>query len=169
MRYSALLAHVHRRLAQAWDVPADPAAGAAFGDSVKDWPAFPDSPAALQYLVDRASFAHSERRLGVEFTAIHTAEDIGSYKPDPRNFRYLIEELERAGHQKGEILHTAQSLFHDHGPANRCGLASAWIDRGRGTEGGGATMRPDPGVRYDFRFPDMAAMAAAHRAETAQR
>ena len=68
--------------------------------------------------IDRAGFAASNRKLGVSFDAVYTAEDIGSYKPDPRNFAYLLDRLS-ADHSiaQGDILHTAQSLFPDHGPA----------------------------------------------------
>ncbi len=94
------------------------------------------------------------------FDAVFTAEDIGSYKPDPRNFAYLTEQLTARGIAKGQILHTAQSLLHDHGPAQAAGLATAWIDRGR-SAGGGATAAPPPGVRWNFRFETLADMAAA--------
>jgi 2-haloacid dehalogenase len=173
--YSELLARVHRRLAEGWSVAANNADDAAFGGSVGDWPAFPDSAEALAYLkrfyklvilsnVDRASFARSNPRLGVAFDAVYTAQDIGSYKPDPRNFRYLLDRLAETGHQPGDILHVAQSLYHDHAPANQCGLASAWIDRRRGA-GGGATPPTDTSVLYDFRFESLAELAAAHAAE----
>jgi len=176
LRYAELLARVHRRLAAEWDVTPDPAADSAFGASVGDWPAFADSAQALGYLqrfyklvilsnVDRASFARSNARLGVAFAAIYTAEEIGSYKPDPDNFRYMLDRLGEAGHRPDEILHVAQSLFHDHVPANRCGLASAWIDRRQGSEGWGATPPPEEAVHYDFRFAGLAELVAAHRAE----
>lgn len=175
LRYPELLARVHRKLAAEWGIAPDPAAEQRFGASVPDWPAFPDSASALADLkqhyqlvilsnVDRQSFAGSNRRLGVEFDAIFTAEDVGSYKPDPANFRYLIEHLADRGIRKAEILHTAQSLFHDHAPAKRAGLASAWIDRRHDAEGFGATMPPPAEARYDFRFPSLAAMAEACRA-----
>jgi 2-haloacid dehalogenase len=175
--YSQLLARVHNRLAEQWNVPPDAAKAEAFGAAVGDWPAFPDSAEALAYLkhhfklvilsnVDRASFARSNKKLGVEFDAVYTAEDIGSYKPDPRNFTFMLDRLAALGHQPGDVLHVAQSLFHDHAPANRAGLASAWIDRRQGV-GGGATPQADSSVRYDFRFTSMAELAAAHRAELA--
>jgi len=174
--YAELIARVHRRLATEWGVAPDAASERAFGASVGDWPAFPDSAQALAYLerfyrlvilsnVDRASFARSNARLGVAFAAIYTAEEIGSYKPDPRNFRHMLDRLAEAGHPRHEILHVAQSLFHDHVPANRCGLNSAWIDRREGREGWGATPPPEAAVRYDFRFAGLAELVAAHRAE----
>jgi 2-haloacid dehalogenase len=174
--YSELLAMVHRRLAREWRVKTGDAEHRAFGQSVGDWPAFPDSAAALQYLkrhyklvilsnVDQASFARSNRRLGIEFDAIYTAQDIGSYKPNPRNFTYMLEKLAQQDIHKQGILHTAQSLFHDHAPANQVGLASAWIDRRHDQRGWGATMKPAGTPKYDFRFDSMAEMVQAHQAE----
>jgi 2-haloacid dehalogenase len=176
MIYSALLGRVHARLAAEWGVAADAAADAAFGASVPDWPEFPDSAAALAYLkrhyklvilsnVDRVSFAGSNKRLGVEFDAIYTAEDIGSYKPDPRNFEYMLAKLAALGTPREKILHTAQSLFHDHAPAKAFGLATCWIDRRHAASGWGATMPPPEGAAYDFRFTSLQAMADAHKAE----
>ena len=115
--------------------------------------------------MDRGGFAGSNRRLGVEFDAIYTAQDIGSYKPSQRNFDYMLERLAALGHEKGEILHTAQSLFHDHVPAKRAGLAIAWIDRRHGKDGWGATPRLERRASYDLRFTSLAEMAAAHAAE----
>ena len=77
----------------------------------------------------------------------------------------LFRSLAGMGIAKGEILHTAESLFHDHQPANECGLASCWIHRRHADQGFGATMRPSEMPRHDFRFTSMAEMAAAHRAE----
>lgn len=178
MRYSDLLAVIHGRLAKEWDIETTPEESAAFGASVGDWPAFPDSAAALAYLkrhyalvilsnVDRASFVKSNARLGVAFDFIFTAEDIGSYKPSPRNFEYLIEHLGEAGFARSDILHTAESLFHDHAPANAIGLASAWIHRRHGQEGFGATSQPEKMPHVDFRFTSLAEMAEAHRREAA--
>jgi 2-haloacid dehalogenase len=176
LRYSELLAKVHDRLSDEFGIARDPAAARAFGQSVGDWPAFPDSAEALRYLkqhfrlvilsnVDRDSFAGSNQRLGVDFDAIFTAEEIGSYKPDPRNFRYLLDRLAESGVAKDQLLHVAQSLFHDHVPANRFGIASAWIDRRAGRPGGGATVVPDPMPHFDFRFASLGELADAHRAE----
>ena len=113
--------------------------------------------------VDRTSFAGSNARLGVAFDAVYTAQDIGSYKPSPRNFEYMLAQLGELGHEKTDILHTAQSLFHDHAPAKAFGLASAWIDRRHDREGFGATMNPGEPPGYDFRFTSMAELAKAHQ------
>jgi 2-haloacid dehalogenase len=175
MTYPDLLAEVHGQLAVEWDVALHRAEDAAFGRSIADWPAFPDTVEGLRYLkqhfrlvilsnVDRTSFKATNQRLGVEFDAIYTAQDIGSYKPDQRNFKYLLDRLREQGVPKEKILHVAQSLFHDHTPARAIGLASAWIDRRQEAHGGGATPPVSPEVRYDFRFTSLADLAEAHRA-----
>jgi 2-haloalkanoic acid dehalogenase type II len=173
-RYSELLAVVYKRLAEEWGVAAAWDECRAYGRSIKDWPAFPDSAEALKYLkqhyklvilsnVDNESFAYSNRKLGVEFDAVFTAEDIGSYKPSPRNFEYMLDKLAQRGIQKSNILHTAESLFHDHAPANQFGLASCWIHRRHEHGGFGATMNPGKAPRTDFRFTSMAELAKAHQ------
>jgi 2-haloalkanoic acid dehalogenase type II len=174
--YPELLARVHAALAARFGISPDPQAARAFGASIADWPAFPDSAPALAYLkqhyrlvilsnVDRASFGQSQDRLKVAFDAVYTAQDIGSYKPDPRNFGYLLARLAEQGIAPREILHTAESLYHDHIPAKRFGLATCWIHRRVGQAGHGATRPPEVEVRPDFRFTTLGAMAAADRAE----
>jgi putative hydrolase of the HAD superfamily len=171
--YRDLLAIVYRRLAEEWNVSAPWSECIAYGRSVRDWPAFPDSVAALQYLkkhyklvilsnVDNESFSFSNQKLGVEFDAIYTAEDVGSYKPSLGNFHYMLQKLRTIGVSAGEVLHTAESLFHDHQPANQVGLASCWIYRRHDQEGFGATMTPSAMPRYDFRFTSLSELAKAH-------
>lgn len=175
MPYAALLAEVHGQLAVAWGVARDRPEDARFGGSIKDWPAFPDTVQALRYLkqhfrlvilsnVDRSSFVGTNEHLGVSFDATYTAQDIGSYKPDPRNFAYLLDQLAGRGVPAGKILHVAQSLFHDQVPANAAGLASAWIDRRHDAGGWGATAPLSGDVRYDFRFSSLGELAEAYRA-----
>jgi 2-haloalkanoic acid dehalogenase type II len=155
-----------------FDVPVSDADGTAFGASVGAWPAFADSPDALVRLkrrfkliilsnIDRASFARSNQRLGVEFDAILTAQDIGSYKPDPRNFEALLRTAGDLGVGHDGLLHVAQSLYHDHVPAKAAGLATVWIDRRAGSAGTGATPAPTVDVRPDWVFPTLAAFADA--------
>jgi 2-haloacid dehalogenase len=180
MVYMQLLSTVYKRLAKEWDVKVSDEEANIFGASVPDWPEFPDSPRALQYLkkhfklvtltnCDRLSYRGSNLRLRIEFDAIYTAQDIGSYKPSPRNFEYMLRRLqEDFGLKKEDILHTAQSLFHDHVPANQFGLASAWIDRRHADQGWGATLPPQGTPKYDFRFDSMIAMAKAHQQEVSR-
>ncbi len=174
--YPEILAVVYKRLAEEWGVAVTWDACLAYGASVADWPAFDDSAASLDYLkrhyklvvlsnVDNGSFARSNRKLAVDFDAVYTAGDIGSYKPDPRNFEYMIENLAQLGIARDEILHTAESMFHDHQPANRFGLANCWIFRRHDQQGFGATMPPGDMPTYDFVFNSMADLVAAHKRE----
>src|SRR5260221_1062946 len=99
--YPELLADTLRQLARRWSVTAEDSEAAAFGASIGNWPIFADSPASLQYLkryyklviisnVDRASFARSAEKLGVAFDRVVTAQDVGTYKPNLRNFEYAL-------------------------------------------------------------------------------
>jgi 2-haloalkanoic acid dehalogenase type II len=178
--YPELLSRVHHDFAGRFRIGTTPELDAAFGASLPHWPAFPDTADALRRLkmryrlvilsnVNRAGFAAANRKLGVAFDAIYTAEDVGSYKPDPRNFEHMLAHL-AADHAiaRHQILHTAQSLFHDHVPATSFGLARAWIDR-QGLSGGGAwgaTAEVPERPQVDFLFPTMAAMADAVAAES---
>jgi 2-haloacid dehalogenase len=139
---------------------------AAFGGSVEDWPAFPDSVAALARLHERFRlgvitncdddlFAASERRLGVSFDWVVTAQQAKRYKPNPRGFELMFE---RVGLPPSRILHIAQSLFHDHVPAKRLGLSTVWVDRRGARPGFGAT--PPAEATPDLVVPDMATLAA---------
>lgn len=174
MRYRDLLAIVYKRLAEEWELSVTNAECATYGLSVKKWPAFPDSVEALHYLkqyyklvvlsnIDNESFSDSNERLKVEFDAIYTAEDVGAYKPSDRNFDYMLDKMTSLGIEKRDILHTAESMFHDHRPANRHGLASCWIYRRHDQDGFGATMNPGEMPSYEFRFNSMADLVAAHQ------
>jgi 2-haloacid dehalogenase len=173
-RYRDLLPIVYKRLAEEWGVHVTHEDCVEYGRSVGNWPAFEDSPGALQYLkkhfklvilsnVDNETFQASNRKLQVEFDAIYTAEDIGSYKPSAQNFEYMIEKLEGIGVRRDKILHTAESMFHDHKPANDHGLKSCWIYRRHAQTGFGATMNPGQMPHVDFKFKSMAEFAKAHQ------
>ena len=179
MVYPKVLSSVHAAVASHFDLETTPELDLAFGSSVPRWPAFADTAGALGYLktrymlvilsnVDRDSFAASNQKLGVRLDAIYTAEDIGSYKPNPANFEYLLRRLrEEFGLEPSEVLHTAQSLFHDHAPAKNFGLANVWIDRQRLSESGswGATAKLESRPETDFMFFTMGEMADAVREE----
>ena len=165
--YRRILEDVHRAISARFGVASDDEAGRAFGASVGDWPSFPDSSAALTRLKQRFRlgvitncdtdlFALSNRRLGVDFDWVITAQMVGSYKPNVRNFEAAFE---RIGLPRERILHVAQSLFHDHAPAKRLGLSTVWINRRHGRPGGGAT--PPADAQPDATYPDMASFAAA--------
>jgi 2-haloacid dehalogenase len=174
--YPDILARSFASLGRALGAPVTEADATALGSSVPQWPAFEDSAAALAVLaerfkliilsnIDRGSFAASSAKLGAGFTSVLTAQDIGSYKPDPANFAALISEARRLGVGDGKLLHVAQSLFHDHGPAKAAGLPTVWINRRHDRPGWGATPAPGADVSPDAEFPSMAAFAAAVEAE----
>ncbi|GEO14032.1 haloacid dehalogenase type II [Microvirga aerophila] len=173
-KYRELLAIVYKRLAEEWGVSVSHEDCAAYGQSVRDWPAFSDSADVLQYLkkfyklvilsnVDNETFSYSNKRLQIEFDAVYTAEDIGAYKPSLGNFVYMLDKLSGMGAGKSDILHTAESMFHDHKPANSIGLASCWIYRRHKDAGFGATMNPGEMPKFDFKFTSMGELAKAHQ------
>ena len=164
-RYREVLAEALRTVCREYAGDPTDQQAADFGGSVADWPAFPDSAAALRRLgrryelgvitnCDDDLFAASNRRLGEPFRWIVTAQQVRSYKPDLHNFEVA---LERAGRPRGRVLHVAQSLFHDHVPARSLGLATAWIDRRQGRSGFGAT--PPASASPSLTAPDMATFA----------
>lgn len=170
--YPQVLGEVLRRIGAQFGVGVSSPEAGTFGASVGDWPAFTDSSDALRRLqsrfsliilsnVDRRSFAGSNRRLGVEFNRVVTAEDVGSYKPTPRNFEVLLEQVDVLGLQPDQLLHVAESLYHDHQPAQAVGLRSVWIHRRHAVQGSGATPTPHGDVTPDWRYESMAAFASA--------
>jgi 2-haloacid dehalogenase len=64
--------------------------------------------------------------LEVELDFVITAEDVRSYKPDPRHFHAM---LARTGLSREQHLHAAQSRYHDIAPANLLGIPTAWVNR----------------------------------------
>jgi 2-haloacid dehalogenase len=100
--------------------------------------------------------ALSNKRLKVEFDTIITAQQARSYKPSLNNFRI---GLDRVGVPRHEILHVAQSLFHDHVPAKQMGLTTVWINRRHHKQGFGAT--PPAHVKPDYEFHDLQSFAIA--------
>jgi 2-haloacid dehalogenase len=166
LHYRDVLARACAAVCASLDVEATPDELASFGSSVADWPAFPDSPDALRRLHERFAlavitncdddlFAASNRRLGVEFDFVITAQQVGAYKPSIRNFEVAFERIDRP---RGRILHVAQSLFHDHVPAKSLGMSTVWINRRHDRPGSGAT--PPAEATPDLVAPDMATFAA---------
>jgi 2-haloacid dehalogenase len=136
-----------------------------FSESVRDWPAFPDSSEALRRLQQRFRlgvitncdtdlFLASSERLDVVFDWVVTAEMAASYKPSLRNFELAFDMIPVPPER---ILHVAQSLYHDHVPAKQLGLATVWIDRRRANPGFGAT--PPAEATPDATYADLASFA----------
>jgi 2-haloacid dehalogenase len=165
--YRDVLATGLRAVAQAHGADVADDVVTRFSESVRDWPAFPDSATALRRLHERFRlgvitncdtdlFVASSARLGVDFDWVVTAEMARSYKPSARNFELAFETIPVPPEQ---ILHVAQSLFHDHVPAKRLGMTTVWIDRRHDRPGFGAT--PPAAATPDAAYPSMAAFADA--------
>jgi len=175
--YSSLLADVGRSIAKKWQIKITDEEAAAFGRTVKHWPEFEDSAASLEYLrqhylmatvtnCDRISYMGSNSRLEIEWDAIYTAQDVGYYKPNLRNFEFMFEQARcDLGVLPNQILHVAQSLTHDMIPATKMGMTKVWINRRHDAEGHGATSPPTDDFSIEWEFNSMADFAAAHRQE----
>ena len=170
--YPEVLAAAFRRTGDGLDHPVSDEWAQRLGESVPDWPAFPDSADALARLaqryqliilsnVHREGFAGSNRHLQGDFAAVITAEDVGAYKPAENHFRALDAAVVDLGLDRAQLLHVAQSLFHDHVPAKREGLPSVWINRRHDRDGWGATPEPSAAWTYDLELPSMGDFADA--------
>ncbi|MEO1036956.1 MAG: HAD family hydrolase [Pseudomonadota bacterium] len=174
LTYRTVLGVVYDRLCERFAIDPSSEQRRHFKDSVPAWPPFDDTRDALDYLrqhffivtltnCDRASYAGAISQLRVDWDAVYTAEDIGSYKPNLRNFQHLLESVRRDFRVlPSELLHVAQSLTHDHVPATTMGLKNCWVDR-RGNRGGGATAAPRGNYELAMTVPSMAALVEEHR------
>jgi len=109
-----------------------------FAASVPRWPAFPDTGKFLRDMgergygrfilsnVDDDLLEGTIRHNGFEVDGVVTAEEVGSYKPDPGHW---LRFMEKTGASKEEVLHVAQSVFHDIIPTQTLGISSAWVNR----------------------------------------
>lgn len=138
----------------------------ALAESVRFWPPFPDTAAALRQLkkrfklaiisnIDEDLFAATRPLLGADFDFIVTAERAGSYKPSLHNFKLALGGL---GLPPQQWLHAAQSIYHDVVPAQSLGISTVWVNRKSARPGIGA-VRPASG-HPDLEVPDLATLAA---------
>jgi 2-haloalkanoic acid dehalogenase type II len=109
-----------------------------FAGSVPTWPAYPDTAGFLRDMgrrgykrfilsnVDNDLLEGTIRNSDLEVDGFVTAEEVGSYKPNPGHWKTFME---RTGASKEEVLHVAQSVFHDIIPTQALGIASAWVNR----------------------------------------
>ena len=148
------------------DFPVTPVEVGALPASLPDWRPFPDTVAALRRLksryqlavisnIDDDLFAGTARRLEVPFDFVVTAQQVRSYKPSPNNFRQAIA---RIGLPQEQILHCAQSRFHDVAPARSLGLATVWVNRrtGKATPWGASVPSE---AQPDLEVPDLKTLA----------
>lgn len=163
--YRNVLRQVMIHFADHFDFMLEEAETETLANSVKDWPPFTDTVEALHRLkkkyklailsnVDDDLFAFSGKHLKVEFDFIFTAQQIGSYKPSEQNFQHLIDNIDLSADQ---LLHVAQSIFHDVVPARKKGLATVWVNRRKDKDGFGAT--PEASETPDLEVPDMKTLA----------
>ena len=133
----------------------------ALAESIKDWLPFPDTVEALQALkkrykltiisnIDDDLFAYTAKKLQVEFDWIITAEQVKSYKPSLQNIEVAIG---RMGISPEQLLHVAQSVYHDIVPAKSMGLTAVWVNRRQDKEGSGATVSVNGNP--DLEVPDL--------------
>ncbi len=163
--YREILCGVMRRMGEELGFVATAADRHALSHSVEDWPPFADTVAALHRLktrfklviisnIDDEIFAQTARRLVVPFDAVITAQQVRQYKPSQENFRFALKRL---GVPREQILHVAQSLYHDHAPAQALGWTTAWVNRPSCCPGTGVAPASD--ALPDLEVPDMESLA----------
>jgi 2-haloalkanoic acid dehalogenase type II len=172
--YPAILERSFLDLADRLGLRRDLEAAKAFGGSIPAWPPFPDTPAAFAELagrftlgilsnVDRANLAASVAAIGTAPHFTVTAQDVGHYKPHHAHFEAALAHLAGQGIAKEQVLHVAQSKFHDIAPARALGIPCVWVNRRARRTGTGAT--PDAHVVPDWSVTSLAEIAALARTE----
>lgn len=172
IRFPDTLVGVYGELAHQFGLPTAHGEAQGFRDSIKTWPAFPDSIEALQRLrrrfrlvamtnAQRWSLDYMERNLGSPFHDSVTADDVRGEKPDPQFFHFNRGRQSAHGYVLEDILHVAQSQYHDIGVANRLGYRTCWIERRKGKKGFGGTRVPEQVTRPDFHYSTLAELADA--------
>lgn len=172
LRFPDDLSRVYGVIAPKLGLPTDARYGEQLLASVPAWKAFPDAPDALARLATRYrliamtnarrwAFEHFNRALGNPFYAAFTADDTGTEKPDPAFFEQVFAFVEKDGGTRGQILHVAQSQYHDIGISRKLGLTNCWIQRRHAQPGYGGTIEPESFTVPDFHFTSMAGLADA--------
>lgn len=169
------LVRVYLAIAPKLGLPADETYGERLRDSARLWKAFPDSAEALAQLARkyrliamtnarRWAFEHFSAELGHPFHAAFTADDTGTEKPDPAFFHKVFDFVAGENAGKDDILHVAQSQYHDIGVSRQLGMTNCWIQRRHAQRGYGGTIEPAEFTTPDFHFKSMAELAEAVRA-----
>lgn len=155
--YREVLRSVMADLGRAFGVRFYPEEVSSLPNSLGEWPAFPETPKALAVFknrfklavisnVDNDLFALSAPKLGIPLDALITAQQCRSYKPSLNNFRTALGRL---GIGPDQVLHIAESRYHDIAPAKSLGIRSVWVNRrpGKPSASGAADATPDLEVR----------------------
>jgi putative hydrolase of the HAD superfamily len=141
-----------------------------FRDSAAVWPAYPDSVDALKRLgaryrlvamtnAQRWALNHFARTLENPFWDTVSVDDALCEKPDPNFFGFARGRISRSGFVLDQILHVAQSQYHDIGIAKALGYKTCWIERRKNQRGFGGTISVDKLVTPDFHFAKLAELA----------
>ena len=165
------LARVYAAMAPELHLPTGESFAEGFRDSIKQWPAFPDSVDALKRLskryrlvamtnAQRWALDHMEKTLGSPFHDTVTVDEARCEKPDPVFFGFTRGRLSRDGYVLEDILHVAQSQYHDIGVAKQLGYTVAWIERRKGLKGSGGTLEAKH-TKPDYHFTTLAELAGA--------
>jgi putative hydrolase of the HAD superfamily len=177
-RFPDDLVRVYGVIAPELGLPSNDASAQRLRNGVSNWPSFPDSVDALARLgrryrliamtnAQRWAFEHFSATLGRPFHAAFTVDDTGTEKPDPAFFHQVFAFVEAEGATKDDILHVAQSQYHDIGVSRALGMTNCWIERRHAQPGYGGTIEPASFTTPDYHFTSMAALAdAAERPET---
>jgi putative hydrolase of the HAD superfamily len=175
-RSSEAMYHVYLHLAKELDLPTDHISAQTFQMDVLHWPAFPDSVEALRRLrkhfrlvamtnADSVALSCYAHTLGDPFDDHVSCDDTGVAKPDPRFFAYNQGRQAAHGYKFDEILHVAQSQYHDIGIGRELGYQVCWIERRKGLKGFGGTPAPAKFTEPDFHFATLKELADAVEAE----
>lgn len=166
------MVRVYAIIAPKLGLPAGTQYGERLRDSAASWTGFPDSRDALARLskrykliamtnAQRWAYTHFSRELGDPFFAAFTTDDTGTEKPDPAFFHQVFDFVERDGDSKDDILHVAQSQYHDIGVSRSLGMTNCWIQRRHAQKGYGGSIEPDKFTQPDFHFRSMVELADA--------
>jgi putative hydrolase of the HAD superfamily len=171
-RFPDHLVRVYDQMALQLGLPRERTLGEAFRDSIRAWPAFADSRTALQRLkvrfglvamtnAQRWSFGYLSANLGDPFADSVTVDEAACEKPDPCFFAFTRGRLSRDGYGLDDVLHVAQSQYHDIGVARSLGYTVCWIERRKGMPGFGGTQEVAELTKPDYHFGTLADLADA--------
>lgn len=109
----------------------------------------------------RWAFEKYAEKLGQPFWASFTTDDTGCEKPNPDYFQHVFDHVAGDGGSKADILHTAQSQYHDIGISRQLGMTNAWIQRRHAQKGYGGTIEPKEFTQPDYHYHALIELALA--------
>lgn len=166
------LGRCYSRIAAAFDLPDTEEYRQLMIARVGNANPFPDSVEAMVKLkarykliamtnARRWAFEKYEAKLGFPFWAGFTTDDTGTEKPDPAFFHQVFDHVADDGGSRADILHTAQSQYHDIGISRELGMTNVWIQRRHAQTGYGGTIEPTSFTEPDYHFHALIELADA--------